>query len=120
MGLAIENEDIYQILGEARATARTGNYSGALDKLQEAMILAQYSGQELTLAITLENMAEINRLQGNNREALDHYSKALKIYQDLGHSMGISFTGKKVDKILGRTRITIAAPPKKGTGDRCN
>ncbi len=112
-GLAIEHENIYQTLAEARATARTGNYPEALDKLQEAMSLAQESGEELALAITLENMAEIHRLQGNPREALDHYSKALKIYQDIGHSMGISFTGKKVNKILGRTRLKDAPPKKK-------
>lgn len=102
-GLAIEEENIFQLLAEARASARSGSYSDALEKLEEAMSLAQAMDEQFALAITLDNMAEIHHLQGNTSEALDRYNQALQIYQEIGHSLGTRATEEKVDKILGRT-----------------
>ncbi|HEX9880496.1 MAG TPA: TonB family protein [Candidatus Binatia bacterium] len=100
--LAVQDTAIFQLLAEARSSARKGGYPEALEKLENALSLAQESNDPLTQAITLDNMAEIYRLQGNSREALDRYAQALKIYKDIGHSLGASATERKVDEMLGR------------------
>ena len=109
---AIEEEDIFQLLAEARASARSGSYSEALEQLEEVMSLAQAMDEQFALAITLDNMAEIHHLQGDSSEALDRYTQALQIYQEIGHSMGARSTEEKVDKILGRTRKRKEEPKK--------
>jgi len=58
------------------------------------------------LAIAYNNVAEIHRLQGNTIEALESYSQALQVYHEMGHRNGISSTGQKIDKILGRPMKT--------------
>ena len=108
---ATEETDIYQLLAEARNSARTGGYPAAMEKLQSALSLAQEKNDRLTQAITLDNMAEVYRLQGNTREALDRYTQALTIYKETGHSLGISLTEKKIDQLLGRPPKTEQAPP---------
>jgi len=105
-GLAIEGGETFDMINEARTIARTGNYSEALDKLQEAIVLADENEEKLALAIAYNNVAEIHRLQGNTIEALESYSQALQVYHEMGHRNGISSTGQKIDKILGRSRKT--------------
>ncbi|MFQ5853383.1 MAG: TonB family protein [Candidatus Binatia bacterium] len=90
------------MINEARATARTGKYLEALDKLQEVINLADESGQKLAGAIALNNVAEIHRLQGNTFEALNYYYQALKIYNEIGLRNGIAITGRRIDEILKR------------------
>ena len=101
-GLAIEGEETFDMINEARTIARTGNYSEALDKLQEAIVVADENEEKLALAIAYNNVAEIHRLQGNTIEALESYSQALQVYHEMGHRNGITSTGQKIDKILGR------------------
>jgi len=105
-GLAIEGEETFDMINEARTIARTGNYSEALDKLQEAIVVADENEEKLALAIAYNNVAEIHRLQGNTIEALESYSQALQVYHEMGHRNGISSTGQKIDKILGRPKKT--------------
>ncbi len=105
-GLAIEGEETFDMINEARTIARTGNYSEALDKLQEAIVFADENEEKLALAIAYNNVAEIHRLQGNTIEALESYSQALQVYHEMGHHNGISSTGQKIDKILGRPKKT--------------
>ncbi len=105
-GLAIEGEETFDMINEARTIARTGNYSEALDKLQEAIVVADENEEKLALAIAYNNVAEIHRLQGNTVEALESYSQALQVYHEMGHRNGISSTGQKIDKILGRPKKT--------------
>ncbi len=105
-GLAIEGEETFDMINEARTIARTGNYSEALDKLQEAIVVADENEEILALAIAYNNIAEIHRLQGNTIEALESYSQALQVYHEMGHRNGISSTGQKIDKILGRPNKT--------------
>ncbi len=105
-GLAIEGEETFDMINEARTIARTGNYSEALDKLQEAIVVADENEERLALAIAYNNVAEIHRLQGNTIEALESYSQALQVYHEMGHRNGISSTGQKIDKILGRPMKT--------------
>jgi len=105
-GLAIEGGETFDMINEARTIARTGNYSEALDKLQEAIVLADENEEKLALAIALNNVAEIHRLQGNTIEALESYSQALQVYHEMGHRNGITSTGQKIDKILGRSKQT--------------
>jgi len=105
-GLAIEGEETFDMINEARTIARTGNYSEALDKLQEAIFVADENEEKLALAIAHNNVAEIHRLQGNTIEALESYSQALQVYHEMGHRNGISSTGQKIDKILGRPMKT--------------
>ena len=111
-GLAIEGEETFDMINEARTIARTGNYSEALDKLHEAIVLADENEEKLALAIAHNNVAEIHRLQGNTIEALESYSQALQVYHDIGHRNGISSTGQKIDKMLGRPKKmkTVATP----------
>ncbi len=105
-GLAIEGGETFDMINEARTIARTGNYSEALGKLQEAIVLADENEEKLALAIALNNVAEIHRLQGNTIEALESYSQALQVYHEMGHRNGITSTGQKIDKILGRSKQT--------------
>jgi len=77
-----------------------------LDKLQEAIVLADENEEKLALAIAYNNVAEIHRLQGNTIEALESYSQALQVYNEMGHRNGISSTGQKIDEILGRPKKT--------------
>ena len=105
-GLAIEGGETFDMINEARTIARTGNYSEALDKLQEAIGLADANEEKLALAIAINNVAEIHRLQGNTIEALESYSQALQVYHEMGHHNGITSTGQKIDKILGRPKQT--------------
>lgn len=105
-GLAIEGEETFDMINEARTIARTGNYSEALDKLQEAIVVADENEERLALAIAYNNVAEIHRLQGNTIEALESYSQALQVYHEMGHRNGISSTGQKIDNILGRSKKT--------------
>ncbi len=100
------------MINEARTIARTGNYAEALDKLQEAIVLADENEEELALAIAFNNVAEIHRLQGNTIDALESYSQALQVYHEMGHRNGITSTGQKIDKILGRSKKTktVALP----------
>ena len=111
-GLAIEGGETFDMINEARTIARTGNYSEALDKLYEAIVLADENEEKLALAIAHNNAAEIYRLQGNTIEALESYSQALQVYHEIGHRNGISSTGQKIDKILGRSKKTktVAIP----------
>ncbi len=111
-GLAIEGGETFDMINEARTIARTGNYSEALDKLHEAIVLAYENEEKLALAIAHNNVAEIHRLQGNTIEALESYSQALQVYHEIGHRNGISSTGQKIDKILGRPKKTktVATP----------
>jgi TonB family protein len=108
---AVQDTAILQLLAEARSSARKGAYPEALEKLENALSLARENNDPLTKAITLDNIAEINRLQGNTREALDHYAQALKIYKDIGHSLGATATQRKVDRILGRPPRQEQEPP---------
>jgi len=105
-GLAIEGGETFDMINEARTIARTGNYSEALDKLQEAIVLADENEEKLAMAIALNNVGEIHRLQGNTIEALESYSQALQVYHEMGHRNGITSTGQKIDKILGRSKQT--------------
>ena len=104
---AIEGQKTFELINEARTVARTGNYPEALEKLQEAIFLADESGEKLPLAIAFNNIAEIHRLQGNTIEALEYYSQALQIYHEIGHPKGIASTGQKIDRILGRPKKTV-------------
>jgi len=61
---AIEGQKTFELINEARTVARTGNYPEALEKLQEAIFLADESGEKLPLAIAFNNIAEIH-LQKN-------------------------------------------------------
>ncbi len=106
MGLAVEGGATFDMINEARTIARTGNYAEALDKLQEAITSAGENEEKLALAIAYNNVAEIHRLRGNNIDALESYSQALQVYHEMGHRPGISSTGQKIDKILGRSKKT--------------
>ncbi len=112
IGLAVERGEAFDMINEARTIARTGNYAEALDKLQEAIVLADENEEELALAIAFNNVAEIHRLQGNTIDALESYSQALQVYHEMGHRNGITSTGQKIDKILGRSKKTktVALP----------
>ena len=106
MGLAVVGGETFDMINEARTIARTGNYAEALDKLQEAIASADENEEKLALAIAYNNVAEIHRIRGNNIEALESYSQALQVYHEMGHRSGISSTGQKIDKILGRSEKT--------------
>ncbi len=94
-GLAIEGEETFDMIHEARTIARTGNSSEALDKLQEAIVLADENEEKLALAIAHNNVAEIHRLWFLNCLWYSHYLRLYASSQDF------------VD-FLSRARDTVA------------
>ncbi|NIO07765.1 MAG: tetratricopeptide repeat protein, partial [Deltaproteobacteria bacterium] len=99
---AAERGQAFAMINEARTIARTGNYPEALNKLQEAISLADQNDEKLVMAVAYNNQAEIYRLQGDKVEALESYAQALQIYHEIGHRKGIASTAQKIDTILGR------------------
>ena len=110
-GLAVEDDGTVKLLTEARATARRGSYPEALEKLEEALELARQNDDSLIQAITLDNMAEVHRLQRNTREARNRYTQALKIYQDINHTLGVQATQKKLAALSDQRPSTVEPPP---------
>jgi TonB family protein len=99
---ASEGDDAFQMINEARATARAGRYLDALDRLEAAIRMADEGRQKLAVAIALNNIAEIYRLQRNNLQALHYNYQALKIYDEIGHQNGFATTSRLIDEILGK------------------
>jgi protein TonB len=110
-GLAVEDDGTSKLLTEARATARRGSYPEALEKLEEALELARENDNSLIQAITLDNMAEVHRLQKNTREARNRYTQALKIYQDINHRLGVQATQRKLAALSDQRPSTVEPPP---------
>lgn len=109
--IASERDEAFKIINEARATARTGQYPEALNKLEEVISFADFGGQKLAVAIAHNNMAEIYLLQRNTLQALSHHYQALRIYNEIGYRNGIVATGRQIDEILaqpetGREKFT--------------
>ncbi len=102
--IASEKDEAFKIINEARATARTGQYPEALDKLEEAISFADFGEQKLAMAIAHNNMAEIYLLQRNTLQALSHHYQALRIYNEIGHRNGIVATGRQIDEILAQPK----------------
>ncbi len=110
-GLAVEDDGPAKLLTEARAAARRGSYPEALEKLEEALELARENDDSLIQALTLDNMAEVHRLQKNTREARNRYTQALKIYQDINHRLGVQATQKKLAALSDQRPSTVEPPP---------
>ncbi len=100
--IAGERDEAFKIINEARATARTGQYPEALDKLEEVISFTDFSRQKLAMAIAHNNMAAIYLLQRNTLQALNHHYQALRIYNEIAHRNGIVATGRQIDEILAQ------------------
>ncbi len=100
--IASERDEAFKLINEARATARTGQYPEALDKLEEAISFTDLGGQKLAMAIAHNNMAAIYLLQRNTLQALNHHYQALRIYNEIAHRNGIVATGRQIDEILAQ------------------
>lgn len=86
------------LINEARSAARAGRYEAAQERLREAIMFAEAVGQKLEMAIALNNLAEVYRLKGEWAEALDHYRRALAIYDEIGHQPGTRIVRKQIEE----------------------
>jgi tetratricopeptide (TPR) repeat protein len=106
-----EKDEAGEKLLTGRALIRSGRYFEAMERLESAWRRAERTGQHLTAALALSNMAEIQRLYGNTSEAARYYREALRNYRAVGHQDGIALSTKKIEEILGPG----TAPESRGT-----
>ena len=107
---ASEGDDAFKMINEARAAARAGSYLDAIDRLQEAIRMADEGGQKLPAAIAFNNIAAIYRLQKNNLQALHYNYLALKVYNEIDHQNGIAATNRLIGEIMGKPWSRIRVP----------
>lgn len=94
-----ELDATWLLINQARAAARAGRYEEARKTLWDSITFADAAGQKLEMAIALNNMGEVYRLQGDTAEALHYYRRAVKIYEEIGHQDGIGITQRQIEEI---------------------
>ena len=98
-GSSAEPNATLELINQARTAARAGRFEEARQRLEESITFADVAGQKLEMAIALNNMGEIYRLQRDTAEALHYYRRAVKIYEEIGHKDGIGITQRQIEEI---------------------
>lgn len=96
-----ERDEAARWLLEARALIRSGRHFEGIEKFKSALTLAEQTGQPLTAALTLANLAEAYRLYGDTEKALGYYREALEKYRLIGHQGGLQATQEKIVELEG-------------------
>lgn len=105
-----EHDEALRWLMEARGMARAGRSFEALGKLHASLALADQTGQHLTAALALTNVAEIYRLYGDTDKALSYYRQAIEKHRAVGNAIGMAAVQKKVEELTGPTNEETVEP----------
>ena len=97
----------FEKIVEARGQARGKRYAEALKQLDEAVALAEGMDDKLPLALALHNIAEVQLLKGEPRDALKVYHRALGVYAELGYEAGAGMVQRRIgtlSRLLSKPR----------------
>ncbi len=103
----------YAMIVEARGSARAERYPEALNRLDDAVTLAEQLEDKLPLALALHNKGEVELLRGRPLDALKAYYRVLGVYRRLGHEAGAALARKRIGmltRLVNKPEEPAAAP----------
>lgn len=103
----------YAKIVEARGSARAERYPEAVNRLDDAVSLAEQLEDKLPLALALHNKGEVELLRGRPLDALKAYYRVLGIYRRLGHEAGATLVQKRIGmltRLVKKPEKPAAAP----------
>ena len=103
----------YAKIVEARGSARAERYPEAVNRLDDAVSLAEQLENKLPLALALHNKGEVELLRGRPLDALKAYYRVLGVYRRLGHQAGVALVRKRIGmltRLVRKPEKPAAAP----------
>lgn len=91
----------YSLINTAMIRNKQGAYDKALADLEKALLLTKRHQLSFETAICHNNIGDSYELQGDYIRALDHYGKAIALFEDYGDYWTRSFA------LLGKARIYL-------------
>lgn len=76
------------------------NYDSAFYYYENALNLYLKLNQRVNYAITLQNIAALNKLSGNSEKSLKEYSEALDIFKEESNLQGQAYSYRNIGEIL--------------------
>jgi CHAT domain-containing protein/Tfp pilus assembly protein PilF len=86
------NEQAEQLYNEASDLYLSGDRQGALDKLNQALLLYRQIGARTEEAVILNSIGVVHRSVGQLQQALEYFNQALLILQQVGDRVGEAST----------------------------